>query len=252
MNFSPVVLIPFYNHPRSIEAMVQHALRANLPCLLVDDGSDTQSAAVVASIEARHARNVHLLRLPVNQGKGAAVCAGLRWAKVLGYTHAVQIDADGQHDAADLPRFVEAARSFPHAMVCGKPMYDASVPKSRLYGRYLTHIWVWINTLSLEIEDSMCGFRVYPIALTLTVLDGAHVGKRMEFDSEILVRLHWRGVRMLTLPTRVTYPADGISHFQVWKDNLLICGMHARLFVGMLWRMPLLLGRRLLMKMVNA
>lgn len=252
MSFSPVVLIPFYNHPRSIEAMVQRALCANLPCLLVDDGSDAQSAAVVATIEARHAREVRLLRLPVNQGKGAAVCAGLRWAQTLGYTHAVQIDADGQHDAADLPRFVEAARTSPHAMVCGKPMYDASVPKGRLYGRYLTHIWVWINTLSLEIKDSMCGFRVYPIASTLAVLDCARVGKRMEFDSEILVRLHWRGVRMVTLPTRVTYPADGISHFQVWKDNVLISGMHARLFVGMLWRMPRLLGRRLLAKVVSA
>lgn len=248
MSFSPVVIIPFYNHPLSIEAMIHRVLETQLPCLVVDDGSDAASASVVTELAARHAPRVRLLRLATNQGKGAAVDAGLRLAHRLGHTHAIQIDADGQHDTADLPRFVQAARRHPQAMVCGQPVYDTSVPKSRLYGRYVTHVWVWINTLSLEIRDSMCGFRVYPIESTLAVLNRAHVGKRMEFDTEILVRLHWRGVRMLTLPTRVTYPSDGVSHFNVWKDNVLISGMHARLFLGMLWRSPRLLGRKLLSK----
>ena len=231
---------------RSIEDMVQGALRADLPCLLVDDGSDAESAAVLNALEQAYAPQLRVHRLTVNQGKGAAVSAGLRIVQALGYTHAVQIDADGQHDTRDLAHFVGAVRAATAAMVCGKPVYDASVPKGRLYGRYLTHVWVWINTLSLDIQDSMCGYRVYPVASAVTVLDSATLGKRMDFDSEILVRMHWRGIRMLTLPTRVTYPSDGISHFKVWKDNVLISRMHARLFAGMLMRLPVLLGRKLI------
>jgi len=118
------------------------------------------------------------------------------------------------------------------------------VPRGRLYGRYATHIWVWINTLSLSIRDSMCGFRVYPLASTLALLDSERVGRRMDFDSEILVRLFWRGQPMHWLPVRVHYPLDGVSHFQLWRDNWLISAMHARLFFGMLWRAPRLLWRR--------
>ena len=123
-------------------------------------------------------------------------------------------------------------------------MYDASVPKGRLYGRYITHVWVWINTLSFEIRDSMCGFRVDPLKVTVAVLDGANIGRRMDFDIEVLVRLVWRGLRLVNLPTRVTYPLDGISHFKALRDNVLISRMHARLFFGMLVRSPLLLLRK--------
>ena len=117
------------------------------------------------------------------------------------------------------------------------------MPKGRLYGRYLTHVWVWINTLSLAIKDSMCGFRVYPLVRTLAAIVPS-IGKRMDFDPEIAVRLVWAGTQVVNLPTRVTYPADGVSHFDVWRDNLRISAMHTRLFFGMLWRLPGLLWRR--------
>ena len=124
-------------------------------------------------------------------------------------------------------------------------MYDDSVPKGRLVGRYATHIWVWINTLSLDISDSMCGFRMYPLAATLAMLDRNHVGQRMDFDVEVIVRLHWAGVPIRNLPTQVRYPLDGVSHFDLWRDNVRISRMHARLFFGMLPRAPRLLARRL-------
>src|SRR5690606_32576148 len=151
--------------------MVARVLEARLPCLIIDDGSSPDAAAVLDTVIARSQPSVQLLRLPENQGKGAAVAAGLRHAYAAGYTHAVQIDADGQHDTEDLCRFVATARTLPHAVICGQPLYDSTVPKGRLYARYLTHVWVWINTLSLDIRDSMCGFRVYPIAATLAILD---------------------------------------------------------------------------------
>lgn len=244
-HFRTIAVIPVYNHPDTIGQMVDGVLQAGLPCLLVDDGCEPRCAAVLDALTAQHAPQVQLLRLAHNQGKGGAVMAGLRQAQAQGYSHALQIDADGQHAAADIPQFVEQARRHPQAMVCGAPVYDASVPKGRLYGRYLTHVWVWINTLSLDIRDSMCGYRVYPLAATVAVLDSAAIGQRMEFDIEVLVRMHWRGLRFVTQPTAVTYPQDGLSHFQVWRDNLLISGMHARLFGGMLLRSPKLLARKL-------
>ena len=162
-----------------------------------------------------------------------------------GCSHALQIDADGQHDADDVPRFLAEAQAHPDAVVNGRPVYDESVPKGRLVGRYATHVWVWINTLSFDIADSMCGFRAYPLAATIAMLDRESVGLRMDFDIEIIVRLHWAGVPVRNLPTRVTYPLDGVSHFDLWRDNLRISKMHARLFFGMLWRAPRLLLRRI-------
>jgi glycosyltransferase involved in cell wall biosynthesis len=240
--FDAVVVIPVYNHGASAVRTVQSVRQLGLPCIVVDDGSDARCAALLDAAAA--APGVQLVRLPHNQGKGAAVMAGLRAALRQGRTHAVQIDADGQHDVGDVPAFLELARNDPCAVICGCPVFDASVPRARLIGRYATHVWVWINTLSLDIRDSMCGFRVYPLPAVVSLIDNAPPGRRMDFDPEVLVRLHWRGVAIVNRPTRVTYPRDGVSHFRPWHDNLLISRMHARLFFGMLLRLPELLWRR--------
>lgn len=243
--FVPMIVIPVYEHGGAIGATLRRLLPHGVPVLLVDDGSGAQCAEVLRDLAAATPAQVSLLRLAENGGKGAAVIAGLREAGRRGATHAVQIDADGQHDTDDVPAFLEQARAHPAAVINGRPVYDASVPRGRLVGRYATHVWVWINTLSLEIADSMCGFRVYPLAPTLALLQRRRVGRRMDFDTEVLVRLYWAGVRVRNLPTRVTYPADGVSHFDLWRDNLRIAWMHARLFFGMLPRLPRLLARRL-------
>ncbi|SBV37247.1 putative glycosyltransferase [uncultured Stenotrophomonas sp.] len=240
--FVPLVVIPVYDHEHAIAGVVEGVRAAGLPCLLVDDGSRPSCAAVL-QILARQP-GVDLLRLDVNQGKGRAMLAGFAEAERRGCSHVLQIDADGQHDTGDLPRFIAAARTQPQAVICGIPAYDASVPKARLYGRYLTHVWVWINTLSLHLRDSMCGFRVYPLPPVLRLIAEETIGRRMDFDSEILVRLYWRQVPVQHLSTRVTYPADGVSHFDALRDNLRISRMHARLFFGMLRRAPRLLWQR--------
>jgi glycosyltransferase involved in cell wall biosynthesis len=236
-------VIPVYNHGEAVGAVVR-AIRAHgLPVLLVDDGSEPSCAAVLDALSAADA-GVQLERLPVNQGKGAAVMAGLRAAQARGWSHALQIDADGQHDTADIPQFVTAATEHPQHFICGCPIYDDSVPKARLYGRYATHVWVWINTLSLSIRDSMCGFRVYPLATVVPLIGRAKIGRRMDFDVEVAVRLYWHGVPVFNQPTKVSYPTDGVSHFRALHDNLLISWMHTRLFFGMLMRLPLLLWRK--------
>ena len=240
--FKPCAVIPVYNHERPLPGVVSELRRADLPCVLIDDGSSASCAAVMDDLAQQP--GVHLLRLPSNLGKGGAVMAGLREAARLGYSHALQVDADGQHDLSRIDDFLDTARAHPEAMVCGYPQYDASVPKSRLYARYLTHVWVWINCLSLQVRDSMCGFRVYPLQAVVDLIDSASIGKRMDFDVEVLVRLHWRGVGLVNQPTRVTYPLDGVSHFRGLLDNLLISRMHATLFAGMLVRSPLLVWRK--------
>nr|WP_211213508.1 glycosyltransferase family 2 protein [Solimonas variicoloris] len=243
--FRPCVVVPVYDHEGAIAATLAQLRPHGLPCYLVDDGSHAPCARELDRLAAEQRDWLQLIRLPVNSGKGAAVMAGFERAAADGYSHALQFDADGQHNAGDVPRLLALAAAHPDALVTGIPLYDASVPKSRLYGRYVTHAWVWINTLSLRIKDSMLGFRVYPLAATLRVWRTQHVGRRMDFDTEIMVRLFWDGIDVLSLPTRVTYPSDGVSHFDVLRDNLRISRMHARLFVGMLWRAPRLLWRKL-------
>lgn len=235
------VVIPVFDHEHAIEAVVNQVRQYGLPIVLVDDGSKPSCAAVLDALAKTP--GVSLVRRPQNGGKGAAVISGLEQARHLGFSHAVQIDADGQHTLSDLPRFLEYARANPQALITGSPRYDASVPKSRLYGRYLTHIWVWINTLSFAIQDSMCGFRVYPLERTLKALVPS-IGKRMDFDPEIAVRLVWDGTKVINVPTLVRYPTDGVSHFDVWWDNVRISGMHTRLFFGMLLRLPSLLWQK--------
>jgi glycosyltransferase involved in cell wall biosynthesis len=241
--FKPCVVIPVYNHEHAVGAVLDGVLGHGLPCILVDDASSASCARVLDQLAGAAPQQVVLERHAANQGKGGAVLTGFRRAAASGYTHVLQIDADGQHCVADLGRFVAAAQASPDAVVAGCPVYDESVPALRLYARYLTHVWVWINTLSFAIRDSMCGFRVYPVAPVLALDQRRKLGLRMNFDIEILVRLYWSGARVINLPTRVGYPSDGISHFKAWTDNVLITRMHVTLFFGMLPRIPSLLLR---------
>lgn len=241
--FRPCVVIPVYNHEHAIGNVLAQVLAHGLPVILVDDGCSAACAAVLDHLAAGHPDRVVLERHAVNQGKGGAVLTGFARAERDGYSHVLQVDADGQHSVADVPRFLDAAHAAPRAIIAGRPVYDESVPALRLYARYLTHVWVWINTLSLAIRDSMCGFRVYPVAPVLALARRRRLGLRMNFDIEILVRLYWDGLAIVNLPTRVGYPDDGVSHFKAWTDNVLISRLHMTLFFGMLPRIPSLLVR---------
>lgn len=242
--FRAAIVIPVYNHEEAIGPTLASVLEYGYPVLLVDDGSGPACRDVLINLDRQYDERVQLIRLAQNGGKGAAVKAGLRHLFALGYTHAVQIDADGQHDLTDLPTFMATGKRQPDALVTGYPRYDASVPALRYYARYLTHVWVWINTLSLRIKDTMCGFRVYPLAKVVELLDQESCGNRMDFDPEVIVRWAWRGWPVENLPTQVHYPIDGVSHFNAVKDNVLISLMHARLFFGMLVRLPKILSNR--------
>lgn len=242
--FTPAILIPVYNHETALVTVLARVLVFGVPVLLVDDGSDEACQQTIAQLQRQFSQQVSLLSMPENRGKGAAVKAGMYWLHERDFTHALQVDADGQHAVEDIERFLWASKENPLTLIAGHPEYDATVPKIRFYARYLTHVWIWINTLSFEIVDSMCGFRVYPLNQSIQMLNGSSCGDRMDFDSEIIVRWVWHGWAVINLPTKVHYPMDGISHFKLWKDNALISYMHTRLFFGMLVRLPVLLWRK--------
>ncbi|MCE9687939.1 glycosyltransferase family 2 protein [Shewanella sp. AS16] len=244
------LVIPNYNHSAAIADTLATLAQYELSCYLVDDGSRDETRYLLQSL-AKQYPWVTLLQHPYNRGKGAAVMTGLRAAYRDGFSHALQVDADGQHDLNDIPAMIAKAESRPEAVISGLPQYDDSIPKGRLYGRYLTHFWVWVETLSLDIRDAMCGFRIYPLAATEALFRQTALGERMDFDIEVLVKLYWQGVPIVHLPTRVIYPDDGISHFQGFRDNVRISKLHTKLFFGMLRRLPKLLGKRLGSKAVN-
>jgi glycosyltransferase involved in cell wall biosynthesis len=243
--FRPCVVVPVYDHEGALPLLVERLRATGLPCWLVDDGSGPACAAAIDRLVADNAGWLRLVRLPRNRGKGAAVLAGFRAALAEGFTHAVQIDADCQHDARDIPKFVAAARERPEAVVNGVPVYDETVPTVRLYGRSITNVLARVYTLSGAIGDAMCGFRLYPLAPAVALDDARAVGPRMQFDTDIIVRLFWAGVPVVNVRTPVTYPADGVSHFDLLRDNLRMVGLHLRLAAGFLARLPLLAARRL-------
>ena len=242
-----LVLIPSYNPGPKVFDTLRSALAQWTPVWVVVDGSTDGSAAALQEMAASQP-GLRVMVLPTNRGKGAAVLHGIREALQAGFTHALTMDSDGQHPAEKIPAFMQASQLAPAAMVLGRPVFDASAPNLRVKGRKISNGWTHVETLGAGIGDSLYGFRVYPMAPLERVMRRQIWMRRFDFDVEAVVRLSWRGVRPINLPAPVRYfrPEEGgVSHFNYWRDNVLLTWMHTRLFLGFLIRLPLLLGRRL-------
>ena len=237
------LLIPVYNHPHRIGGLLRALARFSLPCVVVDDGSDARTASVLDALAAELGW-VHLERRPRNGGRGAAMQTGYRCAHRLGFTHALQLDADGQHSPDDVPALLEAAEKSPEGMILAAPVFDETVPYARLLGRQVSRFWVWVETLGFAIDDPLCGMRLLPLAPVIEVIDRG-CGTQMEFDPELLVRLYWRGVGVVNVPARVCYFEDGISHFRPLRDNLRMTWLHTRLCIALPLHVPAMIARRL-------
>ena len=236
-------IVPVYRHEKASRHVVKSLAALNIPVILVDDGNTPEGHEILESI-AREFPGVELITHKSNLGKGAAMRTGMEAAVVAGFTHALQVDADGQHDLSVIPFFINEAKEHPDDLICGYPEYDESVPKAREQGRKITNFWVAIETLSLKIPDAMCGFRVYPLKTSWPVMKRL-CNKRMGFDIEMIVKLSWAGVKMRFFPVKVHYPKDGISNFRMFHDNVVISMTHTMLCIGMVLRLPLIIWRRL-------
>lgn len=236
-------LVPVFNNERTIQEVVTDIRAQSLPCIVINDGSDDDTRNIIERL-AQSDDSIHLISFKKNQGKGAAVLAGLSRADELGYTHALQIDADGQHNIADVPKYLETAEQHPCKLIAGNPIFDAHAPAVRLWGRKLS-IWLsWIETLSFDISDILFGMRVYPVSNCMRLIQQRSIGSRMEFDTDIAIKLCWQGVQVVNVDSKVSYPEDGVSHFRMFCDNLRLIGLHIRLLLEFPFHIPKLLRRR--------
>ncbi len=239
----PLILIPSYNTGPILLKTVQSAIALRKPVWVIFDGSTDGSPDLLKDL--RH-DNLRILHLPQNSGKGAAVLHGLRQAVEDGFTHVLTMDADGQHPADKVQGFLELSARHPEAAVFGKPVFDSSAPALRVNGRKVSNFWANLETLGWGVDDSLFGMRLYPAHDLLEVLDSTGFARRFDFDPEVAVRLCWRGVPIINLPTPVRYPSKeegGISQFRYLRDNTLLTWMHFRLMLGFFLRLPLLIAR---------
>ena len=233
-------LVPVYRHGVTVGPLAEKLAVLGLPVILVDDGNDPETRALLAEYAGRIS-GVALVTLEKNSGKGGAVIKGIEKAAELGLSHVLQIDADGQHDAGRVVFFLDEAARNPGRVICGFPEYDDTAPRSRVIGRKISNFWAAVVTLSNELEDVLCGFRVYPVEAVLRITRNPFMDKRMGFDAEILVRLYWNKVFPVFYPVKVSYPDDSVSSFRLVRDNLHISWMFTRLCIGMFLRFPQLL-----------
>ena len=236
---SHLIILPTYNTGPRLRGVVAEVLRHWQPVLVVVDGSTDGSEQVLRELaEAEPALSV--LVQPRNTGKGAAVLAGAAAARARGFTHALVMDADGQHPAGSIAEFMAASEQRPDALVLGRPVFPANIPRERLHGRKLSVGLVRLELLGAGVDDPLFGFRVYPLERLLAVLGPRHGGRRYDFDTEAAVRLAWAGTPPHNLAAPVRYfsrSEGGVSHFHYLRDNATLVWMHTRLIVELvLWR----------------
>ncbi len=233
-DFRVCVLIPTFNNPRTIRAVVEQARRYVTDVLVIDDGSEPEARAECETLAQQGLAHVH--HRAVNGGKGAAVKTGFQIAKERGFTHAMQVDADGQHDLTEIPAFIALAEQQPAALILGRPVFDGTLNKGRYAARLVTRFWNYVEVLGPSIGDSQCGFRVYPLE---SALASGTRGDRMNFDVEIPVRMVWNGVPIVNAPVGVRYLAadeGGVSHYQAFWDTARISWTHTLLVCEGIWR----------------
>ncbi|MEO7853512.1 MAG: glycosyltransferase family 2 protein [Rubrivivax sp.] len=241
-----LVLVPSYNTGDKVYETVAAARRAWTPVWVVVDGSDDGTAQGLQAMATDDA-GLRVLVLPHNQGKGAAVLHGLREASAAGFSHALTMDADGQHPADCIVPFMAASAARPEAMILGRPLFDASAPLLRVRGRRVSNAWTNLETLGAGVADSLFGFRVYPITPLVSIMQRQRWMRRFDFDTEAVVRLAWRGIKPINRDAPVQYLSveqGGVSHFRYGRDNLLLTWMHTRLMLEFVLRLPRLVWRR--------
>ncbi|NOZ88106.1 MAG: glycosyltransferase family 2 protein [Deltaproteobacteria bacterium] len=235
VNLKPFVLIPVYNHSSTIGSVVKSASKY-LDVIVVDDGSSDGSG------ENAERAGAFLLRHGTNMGKGAALLTGMKHGLTLGYTHAISMDADGQHDSNDIPVLLNELKAHPDSLVVGnRIMQGTDAPIGSRIGRYISDFWVSIEGLTFA-RDAQCGFRIYPLS-SILALDLRTSG--FDWEIEVLVKAARAGIPIRSIPVHVSYGALRITHFDLWKDNVKLSKLNARLFMELPFAIPTISYNRL-------
>lgn len=240
------VIIPTYNSGALLEPTVRSVLEKDVTVFLVVDGSTDGSDRCAPALVSEFS-NLILLRLDTNQGKGGAVLHGFKAALLRGFTHAVVFDSDGQHEVSDIPKIINLSQNKPEAMIIGVPIFGAEAPSLRVKGRRFGNWWTNLETLWGGIEDSLFGFRVYPVEKSIQTLEKIGEGRRFDFETQLAVRLYWSGVPVVTYPSRVTYlekAGGGVTHFKYLRDNILLIKTHILLTIKAFFILPRLFRLR--------
>jgi len=236
---SHLVIVPSFNSGALLARTVLAILQYWKPVWVVLDGSTDSSVAEARELE-RRCGGLRLFLLGQNRGKGGAALVAMRAALEAGYSHALLVDADGQHPADHVVRFMQTSMNHPDAMILGVPIFGPDAPPERVKGRRIGNWFANLETLWGGVRDSLFGFRVYPLGPAVRIMESIKTARRFDFDTELAVRLFWAGVRPINQAVPVHYPpraAGGVTHFKYLRDNLLLAGTHSRLCLLMLTRL---------------
>lgn len=227
-----LILIPSYNTGAPLlERTVREALKQWRPVWVVIDGSSDGSEKPIQEL-ARREPGLRVIIRSQNGGKGAAVQTGAETALSAGFTHALLMDADGQHPADRVSSLLAASAKHPDALIMGRPEFGPDAPAARLRGRKLTIWWTDLETCGAGLGDTLFGMRVYPLKPLVCVFAQTRWARGFDFDPEAAVRLFWLGVPpvQVDVPCRYLSKTDGgVSHFNYLRDNILLTWLHFRL-----------------------
>jgi len=237
------VIVPTYNNERTLARVLGEVLEYASDVIVVCDGATDSTPSILGTFADR----LTVVSYAPNRGKGHALRQGFAKARQLGFTHAITIDSDGQHFASDLPRFVEAHREHPTAMLMGSRNLSAEgMPGKNSFANRFSNFWFFVET-GIRLPDTQTGFRLYPLKKVERLW---LFTDRFEFEVEVIVKLAWRGVRFVPVPIRVKYdPNERVSHFRPGPDFTRISILNSYLVIlALLWHLPkrLLSGGRIL------
>ena len=230
-SISPIIIIPVFNHAKTLRQVVKRALHQDVPVMVIDDGSTDGGAETITDLKVKvitHAQNL---------GKGAAIMKGALEARKMGKTHIVTIDADGQHDPDEYLKFSQTMMEHPDDILVGKRNFQtANVPRASIWGRSFSNFWFRLQT-GYRLGDVQSGFRVYPVVIFHQL---KLVEKRFSFEVEVLVKSSWAGIRIQDVDISVHYPPakKRISHFNKIKDNLRLTHLNTKLTFRSLLPIP--------------
>ena len=241
------VIIPTYNNEKTLEGVIRGVQLYAEHIIVVNDGSNDGTSGILRNIPG-----ILTITSDKNSGKGYALQKGFAMALEKDFRYAITIDSDGQHRPGDIPRFIELLEREPGSLILGaRDMNSPEVPGSSRFGHKFSIFWLWIET-GLKVADVQTGYRLYPLEPIRDT--GKFYTGKYEFEVEILVRLAWRGVKILSVPIDVYYaPRETrVSHFRKGPDFTRTSFLNAVLvFIALLWVRPFMFAKGLKKKSIR-